>query len=110
MKMMSHNLLQYVGEYMVLCYLQPGYVFSTVVDNHTHRNSVVECYEHSISSYAIPDLLHIGVYAYCFYLFRLVKTEQLQILMEKVAILKSLLCTLSVHYSAFLDIPAEQLC
>ena len=63
--------------------------------NKSNVTDVVLCYEHSISSYAILDILHFGVYAYCFYLFRWAKTEQLQTLMEKVLIATSLLCLLA---------------
>lgn len=70
----------------LLCVLQPRYNYQKVKDVNGAASYVVSCYEHSISSYAIPDILHIGVYAYCFYLFRCVKTEQLQILMEKVTV------------------------
>lgn len=62
---------------------QPGYEYRRGVNG----KYIVSCYDHSISSYAIPDALHIAVYSYCFYLFRWVKTEQLQILMEKVRVL-----------------------
>ncbi|XP_065835476.1 uncharacterized protein [Oscarella lobularis] len=42
----------------------------------------VSCYSHSITTYFIPDLLHLVTYFYCLYFFRIVQNEQLETLME----------------------------